>query len=354
MWFENSINWSIDMSYLVNPYMVTASGDITMWEELGRTTLGSAGDSIAVTGMDEKPFIMFVAQVTAETSDTFNPCFRFGNGSLDSGSNYARRRNVNGTPATSVSDSEITSNGSSKPNFIVGYVRNETDYEKTLQASFTARGSAGASNAPSSMELIGKWTNTSVQFDQFELLNNDIGSFDTGSQLVVLGHDPASTSGTFWELLDSEELTGTASTITSTFTSKKYLFVQSMLIGHGSISGGGITMNGDGASSAYARRYENNGGASATGVSENRLEEAGTATSGYIMQTHFICNISDQEKLVISRNYFGNTGASVVPDRRMLYGKWENTSEQIDTIMLTDNAGGDFDTGSTLKVWGSD
>jgi hypothetical protein len=69
----------------------------------------------------------------------------------------------------------------------------------------------------------------------------------------------------------------------------------------------------------------------------------------------FIINNSANEKLVIGHTVDQNTaGAGTAPDRLESVAKWANTSDQITEIDVTNTSGGSFDTGSIIKVWGSD
>jgi hypothetical protein len=69
----------------------------------------------------------------------------------------------------------------------------------------------------------------------------------------------------------------------------------------------------------------------------------------------FIINNSANEKLVISNSIEQNTaGAGTAPQRREAVGKWAYTSGQITSVQITRSGAGSFDTGSIIKVWGSD
>ena len=51
---------------------------------------------------------------------------------------------------------------------------------------------------------------------------------------------------------------------------------------------------------------------------------------------------------------WGSTGAGNNPSARELSGKWNNTSDQITSIKVKENASGGWASGSVLKVWGAD
>ena len=71
------------------------------WKELGRTTLGSAGDIIDVSSLPDKRNYMDLPSAIA--SGTIDARFRLGNGSVDTGSNYARRSSeIGGSEVTGV------------------------------------------------------------------------------------------------------------------------------------------------------------------------------------------------------------------------------------------------------------
>ena len=51
------------MSFLINPYVFGGGGDPPFWEELGRTTLGSANSDIAVSSFPERTNLMILNYV---------------------------------------------------------------------------------------------------------------------------------------------------------------------------------------------------------------------------------------------------------------------------------------------------
>lgn len=157
------------------------------WEELGRTTLGSAGDTISVTGLTARKYLKVLFSVT-DTGGTINAFVRFNN---DSGNNYAYASSTDGgTIGTSTSTSSIQTSVASSASPIIGsveIVNIATTAKRTI--SQAQRSSNLASGAPSTHFGCGKWANTSDQITRIDLINGGTGDFAIGSEVVVLGHD---------------------------------------------------------------------------------------------------------------------------------------------------------------------
>lgn len=158
------------------------------WEEIGRTTLGSAGDTISVTPIAARTYlkILFIA---LDTGGTISALIRFNN---DSAANYAIRVSTNGgADVTAASETSLTFTPSTAAVPVLGeaQVVNITASEKLVTGNTVSRGAAGAANTPSRREVSGKWANTAAQITRVDLVNSGTGDFAIGSAVVVLGHD---------------------------------------------------------------------------------------------------------------------------------------------------------------------
>ena len=104
----------------------------------------------------------------------------------------------------------------------------------------------------------------------------------------------------------------------------------------------------------YAERYSDDGGSDSTNDTKGGIDSNYGALSGNTLANYHIINKQDKEKLVIYEYAIANSaGAGNAPQRMEAVGKWANTSAQINRITVT-CGGGNFDVGSTLKVWGFD
>ena len=108
--------------------------------------------------------------------------------------------------------------------------------------------------------------------------------------------------------------------------------------------------------SNYARRWSENGASDGTSVSQTACNIFGLTNSATGSFTNtFIVNNSANEKLLMSTGLNGGTAtAGYAPNRGENVNKWANTSSQITEIDIINPESGNFDTGSILKVWGSD
>ena len=166
------------------------AGGIGGWVELGRTTLGSAGDTITVSGLSDKRYYMVLGDKQSSGNASWD--WRVGNGSADSGNNYARRQSSNGgTDSTNVNYSRMFADngGSTTPSFQVGYFANLSSKEKLNITHSVSQGTAGAGTAPERNEMVGKWANTSAQITQIKYIQFGSGDMGAGSILKVWGHD---------------------------------------------------------------------------------------------------------------------------------------------------------------------
>ena len=333
------------------------------WKELGRTTLGSAGDTISVASLPDKRYYMILSHAY-QTGGATEFTTRFNS---DTGANYSSRGSSNGASdntgvsKTYIRDSvegvgaDIGING-----LYVGYVSNLSTKEKLLQTWTALNTTAGAGTAPSRTESVGKHAQTSNPIDEITLTNIDSGSYDTDSEVVVLGWDPADTHTTnFWEELGTDTWTS-GDSISVSFTAKKYIMFSWWLKHNGSVGGatsgyvGSTTID---TGSNYANRISENGSADGTNTSQGKFTYMGGEGTGGAGQTNFgygfaINNASNEKLFTWHQVENQDAGAANAPKYRSeSVGKWANTSNQFDIMTLTratnDLAGGE------LRVWGS-
>ena len=325
------------------------------WKEVGRTTLGSAGDIIDIASLPNKRYYMVLENILGDSGEV-SPEITF-NG--DTGTNYPiRRSNNGGTDWTSTTYNYMYNayGGTISDRFIVGYIANKSDKEKLYQHHQCINvNRSNAGTAPDRNELASKWVNTSDPIDQITVTNSGGGSFDTGSEVVVLGWDPADTHSTnFWEELTSVDLSSVAY---GTITSKKYLWFQASYVASGGtlipqlqVGNGGLDTT-----SNYSERVSTNGGADGAGAPRADIsinpDTLDSGENGFV--NGFIINNSANEKLMMGNTVHTSTAeATTAPVRREWVGKWANTSNQIDTLGFIFTGTGTA-TG-TLKIWGSD
>ena len=334
-----------------------ASPPQTSWKELDRVTLTSSGDSMDTGTFTTKDNIMLL--IDAENDGQVEPNLRIGNSTIDSGNNYARRSSYNGgADSTATSNSYFAQawNSALTNNFIVGDFVNISSKEKLGMFHGITQNTAGAGNAPTRAEVVGKWANTSAQANRVEVINTDTGSFASGSEVVVLGYDnDEADSGTnFWQELANIELSSAGDTLdTSTITAKKYLWIQ-VFIPEGAGHHGYIYFNND-TGANYARRGSINGGSDITTAPDNEINWSHDTNSAKYLNM-FVMNKSDKEKLCIAEYMdYGSSGAGNAPNRIEWVYKWANTSAQITSVKLYNNqaSSNDFPIGTKLEVWGA-
>ena len=346
------------MAILINPYRFAAAGGAPHWQELGRTTLGSNGSTISVTSLADKPYIMFLSHQITSGSGQID-----GHGQLngDTGANYAKRESddgaSDGAAGSQTAFSTGKGNGAAADNFVVGNILNIAAQEKLIMSHAAGGSAAGSGNVPSRREAANKWSNTSNAVSSIQLISGYAGAndFATGSECVVLGYDPADTSGTnAWEELASVTLGSASDTlIDATITAKKYLMIQEHKIPTGNCRSK-YQFNGD-TGTNYAIRASDDGGSDATSPSIPEIYAYITGGTAEAFINTYIVNTAAQEKLTMTEIVEQNiAGAGTAPQRRELVGKWANTSNQITSIKVFNDGTGDFDTGSSIKVWGFD
>ena len=332
------------------PADVTQGG----WKELARTTLGSVGDTISVASLPEKRYYMVLGDVTASGYIIYNSRFN-----SDTGNNYASRKSNNGgADATSTSTSRIdqTDSGAQVGSFVVGYFTGKSDKTKLWQGNTAENSATGAGNAPSRVEAVGKWANTSDAVSSYQAYNSHSGDYASGSEVVVLGWDESDTHTTnFWEQLADVSLSSAGDVLSSgTFTAKKYLWVQAFIDSNGGnvndafrCGNGSVDTSGN-----YSYRFSTNGGADSTSTSQNDIGDFSNISNGQFINM-FIVNNASNEKLIICDIIEGKTGAGTAPTRLEIAGKWANTSDQINVVEWRNPASNDYSTKSFIKVWGS-
>ena len=337
------------------------------WVELGRTTLGSANFNMTVSSLANKRYYMVLMSTLPTGSGPTNWLSRIGNSTIDTGSNYSRRKSQDGgadVTATSTNTFFEHFGGEQTQRFGYHYISNYATKEKLGIGHHVSANTVGAGTAPYERnEIVNKWANTSNVMDVFQLRDDGADTYGAGSEVVVLGYDPADTHSTnFWTELASADLSG-GIVDTGVFTAKKYLWIQGYCI-TGTVSGGFQGMFvGNGTvdkTTSYSLRYSINGVSDGIAVNQSAngpfaLTGQGGASSNDISFFNiFVINNASNEKLFIGHNIFGNktAGAGTANNRTECVAKWTNTSNQINRISVEYVGTGSL-TAGTLKVWGS-
>ena len=164
----------------------STSGEV-WWEELGRTTLSSAGDTISVSGFAAKKYLKFVAILLP--SGNIQGRMIFNN---DTGSNYAHRYQIDNTVGSNVVSGgnigDFCPSGSNVV-YVTGELMNNSANRKMGYVASCHDVNAGAATAPAYVQFFFKWANTSAQVTRIDITNAASGDFAAGSLLIVMGHD---------------------------------------------------------------------------------------------------------------------------------------------------------------------
>jgi len=326
---------------------------IPHWQELDRYTLSSGSSSSLDTGtFTTKPYMMILAEYNGHSSASTGG-LRFNS---DTGSNYARRQSTDGgADGTGTSETSILNgNGyASEYHFSTTFLNNSSSNEKlTMSHVISDGGSTGSGSAPRRREIVGKWANTSNNITSVQLFDRDGNSFQSVSEVVVLGYDPADTGTSVWEELASVDDTSAGNSISSgTFTAKKYLMIQARYR-YTSGNDPNLQFNSD-TGNNYSHRRSTNGGSDSTATSTNAFINNAEGSDVEFFDNIFIINKSDKEKIGIIQTVTSSTTSSgTAPQRREYVGKWDNTSSQITSVQYNLGTSGNM-TGS-IKVWGFD
>lgn len=164
-----------------------ANGGI-WWEELGRTTLSGAGDTITVSGLPARKYLQ-IRYTVFDTGGAVGSNIRF-NG--DTGNNYAYTYSLDGAAATTgASQSSIFFRAGTQAAAATGVMEvfNIATDEKPCVGQMTTNNAAGAGTVPNGGVISGKWVNTSDQITEVSLINVGAGDYAIGSEVVVLGHN---------------------------------------------------------------------------------------------------------------------------------------------------------------------
>lgn len=151
------------------------------WEELGRTTLGSNGDTISVQNIPARKYLRVEATLYHNGSQ-ISSNFRFNN---DGGSNYAQNRTSSGD---AVSQAYVFTGNSVYHQFSILEITNVLNQIKQvfMRTNFS---DSNAAAAPIPDNTTAKWVNTTQQINRIDAINTSAGDYLAGSEVVVWGHD---------------------------------------------------------------------------------------------------------------------------------------------------------------------
>ena len=336
------------------------AGTVTGWKLVDRTSLSSAADDVHVASLANKRYYMTLTHLL-DNGSAIDAYFRFND---DTNNNYYNRQmQRGGADSTNSTDGMTLTGGNASDIFGVQYISNKADKQKLMINPATFYGNGAVSNtAPDKHETAGLWNESSNAINKITVHNYSAGSYDTNSEVVVLGYDPTDTgTNDFWTEITPQggvKLSSAGDTLTTgTIASYKYLWLQAYVENSNNVAYN-VRFNGV-AGSDYTQRYNVNGGADPTPITVSDaifclLTSAGSSSVGHPMFLNmFIVNVAGKEKLVIGHSVGGSAGAGNAPDRMDTAGKWNNTDAITQIDIVNDVGSADYTTSSVLKVWGA-
>ena len=170
------------------------------WAKSGSDTLTSTSNTLDISVDTPVKSNQFLSHTFV--GGTWNQlAYRLGNTTIDTGSNYSERYSRDGGAegtATSQADLDLWANTSTPQHdqFTLSYIVNISSKEKLLITFGMDRNTAGAANVPRRIEAVGKWANTSNQFDQIRIWEKNSDVFASDSNLSALGSELTPASAT--------------------------------------------------------------------------------------------------------------------------------------------------------------
>lgn len=326
------------------------------WKQVGKVTLGSSADQMEISSIPDKRYYMVLTHIL--DSGQADVRYRFGSsGTIDTNTNYAFRRWDNGSASTSHTTSSLNMTGDQADDdkFHVMFASNLLNRNKLFEILYAERGdNLGSGYVPRASKGIGKWTENNP-LDTIRVYDAQTGSYNSGSEMVILGWDPEDThTDNFWEELANVNLSGgAASNLSSgTISAKKYLWVQYYAQ---TSTNADIKFTFNNSTSGYCDMRQINDSSYSGKINEDNWEdEGGLSANQGIFVNMFIINNANSVKLGIVnsvRDVGGSAGTQ--PQKRHWVGKWTETTNQITEIDLTASTG-NLQSVSELRVWGAD
>ena len=157
------------------------------WAKSGTTTLGSAGDDLDITSITANKFNQVLGHHINSGDKAVNITFNDNTNSV-----YSRRKSFNGgsdSTAVSATKFDINLNGAANE-FFISYVSSISGEEKLILLWNVDTNTAGAANAPTRHEWVGKFVpSPDADITRIDTNNTGSGNYDTDSNLSVLGSD---------------------------------------------------------------------------------------------------------------------------------------------------------------------
>jgi hypothetical protein len=163
------------------------------WEELASVDLsGGISDTLSSGTFTAKKYLWVQCYLKSNVA-TPTSKIRVGNSTVDSGTNYAERYNVDGTGDGTVGSIDELDAGVSidagESEFHNMFIINNASNEKLMIHSRVGNDSGtGVGNAPNRRENVFKWANTSNQINILQF-KSDSGTYATNSIIKVWGSD---------------------------------------------------------------------------------------------------------------------------------------------------------------------
>lgn len=159
--------------------------------EIARTTLGSEGDTITVSSIPARKYLLFLFYGNA-SGGTLDTVVRFNNIATNS---YAFGHSASFAAATTeVSQPGFPweSGATDSGGISVGRLEvtaNIATEEKSFNWLSISQDAAGAATLPVQLQGYGKFVDTTNQITRIDWTNAGTGNFAVGSEIVVLGKD---------------------------------------------------------------------------------------------------------------------------------------------------------------------